>query len=235
MSQQIELNAELREDVGKGASRRLRRKAEKVPGILYGGGEDPIPLTLRQNELAKAMQAEAFYSQILSVVLNGKSEQAVVRDLQRHPADEKVLHIDFMRIRADRAMQVSVPLHFINEEQCVGVRVGGGIISHNMNEVEISCLPKDLPEFIEIDMEAVELNQVIHLSDLTLPEGVSIVALQYGEERDANVVSVQMPRGGAEEEEEEELLAAEGEAVEGEETPEEGDADTGSDEEASEE
>ena len=206
MSQQIEISAELRQDVGKGASRRLRRLAEKVPGIIYGGGEDPVALTLKYNELSKAMQQEAFYSQILNVVVDGKAQQAVVRDLQRHPANEKVLHIDFLRISADKPVQVHVPLHFINEDKCVGVRMGGGSISHNITEVEVSCLPKDLPEYIEIDMEPVELNQVIHLSDLALPDGVSIVALMYGDDRDANVVSVQPPRGGADGEE----AAAEG-------------------------
>ena len=227
MSQQIEINAELRTDVGKGASRRLRRIAQKVPGILYGGEDDPVALTLKYNELSKAMEVEAFFSQILNVVVDGKAQQAVVRDLQRNPADDKVMHVDFFRISANKPIQVNVPLHFINEEKCVGVRLGGGSIAHNMNEVEISSLPKDLPEYIEIDMEEVELNQVIHLSDISLPEGVTIVALTYGEDRDANVVSVQTPRGGAEEDE---LEAAAGE--EGAEAA--GDAEGGSDEEASE-
>jgi large subunit ribosomal protein L25 len=199
MTQRIEIHAELREDVGKGASRRLRRLADKVPGIIYGGDADPVPVTLSSNELSKAMQLEAFYSQILNVVLDGKGQQAVVRDLQRHPASEKVQHIDFLRIRADRPIQVSVPIHFIDEDKCIGVKQGGGQIVHNMNEVEISCLPGDLPEFIEVYMAQVDVNQSVHLSDLALPEGVSIVALMHGSDRDANVVSVQMPRGGLEE------------------------------------
>ena len=235
MPQQIEISAELRKDVGKGASRRLRRLAEKVPGILYGGEDDPIAVTLKYNELAKAMELEAFFSQILDVVVDGKKQQAVVRDLQRNPADDKVLHVDFMRVSADKPIQVQVPIHFINEDKCVGVRMGGGNIMRNMTEIEVSCLPKDLPEYIDIDMESVELNQVIHLTDLTLPEGVSIVALMYGDERDANVVSVQVPRGGADEEEEE-AAAAELEGEEGAEPAgEEGAAEGGSDEEASEE
>jgi len=228
MSQQIEINAELRKDVGKGASRRLRRLAEKVPGILYGGGDDAVSLTMKYNELSKAMELEAFYSQILNVVVDGKAQQAVVRDLQRNPADDKVMHIDFLRISADKAIQVHVPLHFINEDKCVGVRLGGGNISHNMVEVEISCLPKDLPEYIEIDMEEIELYQVIHLTDIKLPEAVTIVALMYGEDRDANVVSVQMPRGGGDEDELDAAAADEAEAGEGP------DAEAGSDEEASE-
>ena len=214
MTQRIEIHAELRKDVGKGASRRLRRLADKVPGIIYGGDEESVPVTLSSNELAKAMQLEAFYSQILNVVVDGKGQQAVVRDLQRHPASEKVQHIDFLRIRADRPIQVSVPIHFIDEDKCIGVKQGGGQIVHNMNEVEISCLPGDLPEFIEVYMAQLDVNQSVHLSDLALPEGVSIVALMHGSDRDANVVSVQMPRGGLEEE------AAEA-AEEGGELPEE--------------
>jgi large subunit ribosomal protein L25 len=232
MSQQIEIHAELREDVGKGASRRLRRQAEKGPGIIYGGTDDPVALTMGSNELAKAMQLETFYSQILSVVVDGKGEQAVVRDLQRHPATERVLHIDFLRIRADRAIQVSIPLHFIDEDKCIGVRDEGGSIMHNMSEVEISCLPGDLPEFVEVFMAKVELNQAVHLSDLALPEGVSIVALMYGDDRDAQVVSVQMPRGGLEEEEELEVGAAAAEGEEGDAV--EGGEEGGSDEEPSE-
>jgi large subunit ribosomal protein L25 len=216
MAQKIEIHAELREDVGKGASRRLRRLAEKVPGIMYGGTADAVPLTMSSNELGKAMQLESFYSQILNVVVDGKSEQAVVRDLQRHPATERVLHVDFLRIAADRAIQVSVPLHFIGEDDCVGVKLGGGSIIHSMTEVEISCLPANLPEYLEVFMAQVELNQSVHLSELALPEGVSIVALTHGDDRDTNVVSVQVPRGGAEDEELD--AAAEGEAAEGEES-----------------
>ena len=161
------------------------------------------------------MQQETFFSQIMDFSLNGQSEQAVLRDLQRHPASEKVIHMDLLRIRPDRVIQVRVPLHFLNEDRCVGVRQGGGNISHNLNEVEISCLPGDLPESLDVDMENVELGQSIHLSDLTLPEGVTIVALAYGEDRDIPVVSVQVPRGGAELEEELEEMV--GEAEEGEE------------------
>ena len=232
MSQQIEIHAELRVDVGKGASRRLRRQAEKVPGIIYGGTDDPLPLTMSSIELAKVMKQESFYSQILSVILDGKGQQALVRDLQRHPATEKVMHIDFLRISADRAIQVFVPLHFIGEDKCLGVREGGGSIIHNVTEVEVSCLPGDLPEYLEVFMALVELNQTVRLSDLAVPEGVTIVALAHGPERDVSVVSVQAPRGGLEEEEELEA-AAEGEAAEGDQAEAAGDADS-TDEEPSE-
>ncbi len=218
MSQQIEINAELRTDVGKGASRRLRRLADKVPGIIYGGKDNAVPLTMNANELTNVMKDEAFFSQILNVVVEGKGEQAVVRDLQRHPATEKVLHVDFLRISADKAIQVQVPLRFIGEDECVGVKLGGGIVSHNLTEVEISCLPADLPEYLEVFVAELDLGQTIHLSELALPEGVTIPALIHSE-RDVTVVGVQIPRGGAEEEEEEAAAAAAAleEGIEGEE------------------
>jgi large subunit ribosomal protein L25 len=200
MAEQIVLNAEPRTDMGTGASRRLRRNSEKVPGVIYGGGEDALPLTLEYRVLAKAMQQESFFSQILNVSIDGKAQQAVLRDLQRHPANEKVLHVDFLRIRADKPIQISVPLHFLNEDKCYGVTMEEGNISRNLIEVEISCLPADLPEHLELDIEHLRVGQSVHLSDLELPEGVTIVALSYGEERDIPIVSIQVPRGGHEDE-----------------------------------
>ena len=229
MSQKIEINAELRSDVGKGASRRLRRSGDKVPGIIYGAEEDPINLTLNINELAKAMQNEAFFSQILDVKFDGKTQQAVLRDMQRNPASEKVLHVDFMRISANKPIQVSVPLHFVNEDKCKGVRLGGGTIAHTMNEVEISCLPRYLPEYIEVYMAELDVGELIHLSDLALPEGVTIVALSHDDDR--AVVSVQAPRVESEEEEDVLAAAAEGEAgASDSEAAPAGDAEEGSDE-----
>ena len=223
MSQKLEINAQVRTDVGKGASRRLRRSGDLIPGIIYGAEDDPVSLTLNANELTKAMQTEAFFSQILDVKFDGKSQQAVVRDLQRNPANDKVLHVDFMRISANKPIHVSVPLHFINEDKCKGVRQGGGTIAHVMTEVEISCLPADLPEFLEVYMAELDVNEIIHLSDLALPPGVTIIALTHDDDR--AVVSVQPPRGGLEEEEEAEAaaLAAE-EGAEAEEGGEEGEA-----------
>ena len=219
MSQQIEINAVLRTDVGKGASRRLRRLADKVPGIIYGGKDNAVLLTMNANELTNVMKDEAFFSQILNVVVDGKGEQAVVRDLQRHPASDKVLHVDFLRVSADKAIQVQVPLRFIGEEDCVGVKMGGGIISHPLTEVEISCLPADLPEYLEVFVAELDLGHTIRLSELALPEGVTIPALIH-EERDVTVVSVQIPRGGAEEEEEAAAaLLEEAEGEEGAKTP----------------
>ncbi len=224
MSQKIEINAEVRTDVGKGASRRLRRSGDKVPAIIYGAEEPPINLTLSANELNKAMQEEAFFSQILDVKVDGKAHQAVLRDLQRNPANEKVLHVDFFRISANKPIHVSVPLHFVNEDKCKGVRLGGGNISHAMTEVEVSCLPKDLPEYIEVYMAELDVGEIIHLSDLALPDGVTLVALSHDDDR--AVVSVQAPRGGAGDEEEAEEAAAELEAeAGGEEAPAEDSGD----------
>jgi large subunit ribosomal protein L25 len=197
MSEQIQINAEPRQEKGKGASRRLRRAGTSIPGIIYGGAKEAMAITLNANQLGKAMQNEAFYSQILDVVIGGESEQAVVRDLQRHPASEKVMHIDFLRVQADQIIQVHVPVHFVNEEKCIGVRQGGGNIVHNLIEVELACLPKDLPEYIEVDMTNLNVGESVYLSDLVLPEGVTVVALSYGADHDTNVVSVRAPRGGA--------------------------------------
>ena len=194
-------------------ARRLRKDAEKVPGVVYGGGKDPVTVAVELRLLSKAMEQQAFFSQIIQLKIDGKSEQAVLRDLQRHPANEKVLHLDFMRIRADRPIQINVPLRFLNEDDCIGVRQSGGNISRNLIEVEVTCLPAHLPEHLEVDIENLDMGQTVHLSDLELPEGVSIVALTYGEEHDTPVVSVQAPRGGLEDEEmelgEEELLEGE--------------------------
>ena len=197
MSDIIELTAELRTTVGKGASRRLRRLEDKVPAIIYGGEGETVMLSLSSNELSRAMQVEAFYSQVLNVSIDGKSEQAVVRDLQRNPADERVQHVDFQRVRANVAITVSVPLHFINEESCVGVKMQGGTLTRTLTEVEVSCLPASLPEYIEVDMAEVESGTSVHLSDLNIGEGVTIIALTLGEDRDIPVASVTAKRGGA--------------------------------------
>jgi large subunit ribosomal protein L25 len=235
MSQKIELEAELRTDVGKGASRRLRRLADKVPGIMYGADETPVALMFQHNELAKAMQQEAFFSQIIDIKAGGETQQAVLRDLQRHPASEKVQHIDFLRIRADRELEVRIPIHFLNEDVCVGVRTEGGQISHTMTDVEITCLPKDLPAYLEVDMANVRLGTALHLSDIALPEGVTIDALEQEEPNDAQIATVQEIREIVEEEPEVEALegeegeeleaAAEGEEAAGEEGGEAPEAD----------
>ncbi len=198
MSDSIKLTATVRTDVGKGASRRLRRLEDKVPAIIYGGEAEAKMLTLLGNEVLKASQSEAFYSQILDISVDGDVEPAVIRDLQRNPANGRIQHIDFQRIRADKEINVSVPLHFINEDACVGVKMSGGTLTYNLTEVEITCLPANLPEFIEVDLLEVEAGTSVHLSDLNLPEGVTIVALTFGEDRDIPVASVTARRGASE-------------------------------------
>ncbi len=196
MTEQIVVSAEFREQLGKGANRRLRRLADKVPGILYGAGVAPVPLAIAYRDLAKAMQEAAFFSQILRLRVGEKTQACVLREVQRHPATEKVQHIDFLRISEDKPVHVHVPLRFVNEDRCVGVKLGGGRLAHNLIEVEVSCLPKDLPEAIEVDVAHLEVGQSMHLSDLALPEGVAVVALGLGDDHDIPVVGVSARRGG---------------------------------------
>ncbi len=216
MSVDFTLNAELRDEqqLGKGASRRLR-KIGKVPAVIYGGGEDPVSVTFDHDKLVHSLEQEAFYSHILTVDVAGKPQRAILRDLQRHPYKPTVLHMDLLRVRADTAINVHVPLHFINEDTCPGVKLEGGVISHNIVEVEISCLPKDLPEFIEVDTAELKLNDSLHLSDIKVADGVTIVELSHGEGHDHVVVSVHAKRAAEEEPE------VTGEAVEGEEAADE--------------
>jgi len=194
------VNAELRTDQGKGASRRLRRLEDKVPAILYGTSE-PVALSLKANEVRKSLENEAFYASILTVEFDGKKENAILKDLQRHPSSGAVMHADFMRVSMDKVIHVNIPLHFTNETSCVGVRLGGGKISHQMLEVEIICLPGDLPEFIEVDMTDVAIDAIIHLSDLKLSEGVKVAALLQGEDHDLPVCSIHLPKGQSEDDE----------------------------------
>jgi large subunit ribosomal protein L25 len=209
MAISFELNAESRTDMGKGASRRLRH-AGKVPAIIYGGNKDPEALTLSHNELLRNLEHEAFYSHILTIKTSGGNTSAILRDLQRHPSKPVVMHVDLQRVTADEALRTNVPLHFIGEETNPAVKAGG-LLSHEQTEVEIECLPKDLPEFIEVDISGMEIGDTLHLSDLKVPEGVTLLELVRGEDHDQSVVSMHAKRVGGEEAE-----AAEG----GEETGE---------------
>ncbi|MET0010036.1 MAG: 50S ribosomal protein L25/general stress protein Ctc, partial [Candidatus Thiodiazotropha sp. 6PLUC4] len=164
MSASFEINAQLRSDNGKGASRRLRR-AGLIPGIVYGAHKDPTPISLQHNEIVHSLENEGFYSNLLSLKIDGKEETVVLKDLQRHPAKPFLLHVDFQRVQADEKIRLHVPIHFINEATCPGVK-SGGQASHVMTDMEISCLPKDLPEFIEIDLGNLELGAVLHASEV---------------------------------------------------------------------
>lgn len=174
------LNAEARSDLGKGASRRLRRNASLVPAVIYGGDKAPLSVSLVAKDFAKLLENEASYSHVLSLTVDGTVETVLIKALQRHPAKGFVLHADFIRAVADHKLTTSVPLHFINAETADAVKLQGGEISHTMSEVEVSCLPKDLPEFIEVDLAKVAIGQTVHLSDLTVPAGVELVALAHG-------------------------------------------------------
>ncbi len=192
----IEINAELRTDLGKGASRRLRH-AEKMPAIVYGAGKDPISLTIDQREVRPHVDNEAFYSSILTIKVDGKAEKVIVRDIQHHPFKVDLAHMDFQRVDNKAKMHIHVPLHFIGEETAPGVKQQGGLVSHLVVEVEVECLPKDIPEFIEVDMSAMNSGDILHLSDLKMPKGVEIMALKHGEDYDTAVVSIHQPKGGA--------------------------------------
>ena len=217
----FELNAEKRTAKGRAENRRLRR-AGQVPAIIYGGNGDPVMLSLEHNDLDHHLDNEAFFSHIIKIhVAGGGTEEAVLRDLQRHPAKPFIEHADFLRIVAGEALRMSVPLHFAGEDECPGVVDEDGVIQHNMNDVEIECLPRNLPEYIEVDCSKLGLNDSIHLSELVLPEGVQIVDLMGDEEdqNDLTVVSVQVPRAAIELEEEDAEAAEaaeEGEDADGE-------------------
>ena len=223
MSDQFELQAEVREDMGKGASRRLRRLADHVPAIIYGGNKDPQPLTLIRKDLEKALENEAFYSHVLSIQVGKTKEKAILKDLQRHPAKDSVMHADFLRVDDKVAIKVHVPIHFMNEENSIGVKTEGGIVQHQNTDIEILCLPGLIPEYIEVDMLEVETGQIVHLSDVTLPEGVTSVALALGEDHDLAIASINAPRGSSEDEEEEAAAAAE--SADDEAAAEEGDSE----------
>ena len=204
----FKLDASVRTDLGKGASRRLRRE-DKLPGIIYGGEEAPVSITLDHNKVNNSADFEAFYSHVLTLNLDGKPVEVLVKDMQRHPYKPKIMHIDFQRVIAGEDVHTNVPLHFVNEEKSAAVKAGG-IAEHHVTEIEVTCQPKDLPEFIEVDMAAVEMGQTVHLSDLTLPAGVSSVELAKNDEaHDLAVVTVKPAPKAADAEEDGEEAASE--------------------------
>ncbi|HLS82282.1 MAG TPA: 50S ribosomal protein L25/general stress protein Ctc [Steroidobacter sp.] len=192
MKTSFELVADPRDGVqGKGASRRLRRSG-KVPAILYGGKQEPRQLTLDHQNLLTLLVNERFYSTILSLKINGETQPAILKDVQRHPAKNQILHLDLQRVLENEKIRMKIPLHFTGASSAPGVKSQGGVVSHLLNEVEVICLPKDLPEYIEVDMSSMVMNEIKRLSDLKLPEGVELVALAHG--RDEAIVSIHHPR-----------------------------------------
>jgi len=186
--QQFEITAEKRVDEGKGASRRLRR-AGKVPGILYGAGKEPQSIQVGNTDMLLHLEHEAFYSHILTLKLDGATQRVVMRDLQRHPYKAYLLHIDLLRVDEKQKLTMRIPLHFLNQEICPGVKTEGAVLSHLMSEVQIRCLPKDLPEYIAVDVGGMHVNDTLHLSELKLPAGVEVA-----EDPEHAVVSCHIPR-----------------------------------------
>lgn len=221
MSDNIQLNAEPRADSGKGASRRLRRTG-MVPAIVYGGDGDPANISLDHNKFSHQLENEAIYTQIIDLHLGQEKEEVILRDLQRHPYKNRIMHADFFRIDKKKPINVVVPIHVLNAEDCVGVRLDGGMVTQLATEIEVVCLPKHLPEYLEIDAMELHLGEMLRLSDIKILEGVEIVALTHGEDYDTGVLSVVRIR-------EEEIIEEEAPEV-----LEEGDEDAGEEPEESE-
>ncbi|MFC5524873.1 50S ribosomal protein L25/general stress protein Ctc [Rhodanobacter ginsengisoli] len=206
MSKTHEIKAQSRKDEGKGASRRLRH-ANFVPAVVYGAGQAPQSIQIVHNTILLAAKHEWFFSSVLDLNIDGKVEKVLVRDWQKHPFKQLMMHMDFLRVNENEAIRVSVPLHFLNQEKSAAGKTSGVVVSHNLTEVEISCLPKDLPEFIELDLGELNPGDIIHLSELKLPPNVEIVALHLGESHDIPVVTANTVQ------EEVDEVPAEGEAV----------------------
>jgi large subunit ribosomal protein L25 len=207
MSNVFEIQAELRTETGKAAMRRMRRLDGRIPAVIYGAGKDAQSITLDHNEISTALGREAMYSHILTLNVGGQSEKVVLKDIQRHPFKPKVVHVDFLRINAKEALVMNVPVHFLGEEDAPGAKAGG-VVSKMMTDLEVRCLPGNLPEFIELDMSALEVDHTIHLSDVKLPKGVELT-LELSEEHNPGVVSISTPKAEAEPE------VTEGDAAEG--------------------
>ncbi len=216
MANSDNISAVIREDVGKGASRRLRRSG-KIPAVLYGGDKEPVALTMDHTEILHATENESFYSSIQEIqVEDGRTQQVVVRDLQRHPFKQQILHMDFMRVLASEVLRISVPLHFVGEEDSPAGKTSGVVIQHQVTDVEIAALPKDLPEFLDVDLSELDAGGSVMLSEISLPEGVKLST--YSEEEAAEVmvanaihISESQGTGAAAAAEAEALAAEEGE------------------------
>ena len=181
------ITATVRKDEGKGASRRLRRSGH-VPAIVYGAHQEPQSVQIEHNHLWLTSQNEWFYSAILDMQLDGKVQKVLLRDMQRHPFKQQILHLDFLRVSENEVLRASVPLHFVNQEKSPAGKTAGIVVTHELNEVEVSCLPKDLPEFIEVDLSTLDVGHIVHLSEIKLPAGVTIPALAHGKEHDLAIV-----------------------------------------------
>ena len=229
MSEQVNLNATSREVEGKSSSRQLRR-AGSVPAVIYGGEKDPIRISILEKDIAKAADIPGFATQILNINISGEKQNVILKELQRHPATQRVLHADLQRVNPDTKISISVPVRFLNEDICMGVKMHGGAISRLINNIDITCLASNLPEYLEVDVAELDVGDSVFLSALNLPEGVEIPSLALGEDRDQAVVSITEAKvldiepEVVEEEgdgEEGEALAAEGDSEESAEDKEE--------------
>jgi large subunit ribosomal protein L25 len=199
MADKLDLVAEFRTDTGKGSSRRLRR-AGKVPAIIYGAGREPRSLTFNHNDLLKATDHESFFSSILNVQVGDNVRAAILRDIQVHPSKHQIMHIDQQRVVENQKIHMEVPIHYLNETTCVGVKIGGGTVQKTRTEVEVICFPRDLPEYLEVDLQNLEVDELLHLSDIKLPDGVELTDLIADPPRDEPIVSVHVLRGSVEDE-----------------------------------
>ncbi|HIG64801.1 MAG TPA: 50S ribosomal protein L25/general stress protein Ctc [Methyloprofundus sp.] len=199
MSSVFEFDAVSRGSAGTSSAKAIRRNGN-VPAIVYGGSTEPELIELNRNEVVKRLTNEAVYSHVLKLNVDGKVQNAILKDMQRHPAKDTIIHMDFLRINMNEKIKVHVPLHFINEETSLGVKAGG-VVTHSMVELEVTCLPANLPEYIEVDLEAIDIGGSVHLSDIVVPEGIEILALTHGEEHNLTVAQIVKTRGPAEDEE----------------------------------
>ena len=220
MTKDFDLIAELRDEAGTSNSRRLRRSG-MVPAIIYGAGKENLSLIIDHNHLLKKMASENFLTSILSVKIQDNEESVLIKDIQVHPSKRQIIHLDLQRVIADQVLRVNVPIHFINGDSAPGVKLEGGTVSVLMNEVEVSCLPKNLPERLEVDVAAMKLDELLYLADIPLPEGVEISLLTQEEPNNEPIVAIRLLRIQEEEPEEEVIEGEEGEEGEGEETTDE--------------
>jgi large subunit ribosomal protein L25 len=195
MSSVFEFEAVSRANAGTGTAKAIRRNGN-IPAVIYGGSSEPELIELKHNEVVKSLANEAVYSHILEVNVDGKVQNAVLKDMQRHPAKDSIIHMDFMRVSMDEKIKVNVPLHFINEEISVGVKAGG-VVTHSMVEIEVACLPGGLPEYIEVDLENIDIGGSVHLADIVVAEGIEILALTHGEDHNLPVAQIVKTRGAA--------------------------------------
>ena len=193
----ISIEATIRTDLGKGASRRLRREAGLIPAIMFGGAKNkkPVSLTLNHKDVFKSSEDPMFYSSVLSIVVDGKAEPAILKDLQRHPARNEIMHCDFLRVTKTNPISILVPIKFLNEATCEAVKIGGGRVQHQMTSVEVTCLAADIPEFVAVDMQEVILGGIVHLSDIDMPKGVVVTSLHLGADHDQAIANIAAKKG----------------------------------------